>query len=64
MFWCARQDLNLEPTDCERVGLAHISSHYERNSVIDVQRKVWAGGGNGMHIGATKPMLAKLLSRL
>jgi len=74
MFWCARHDLNLGPTACERVGLAHISSDYERNSVINVQRKVWAGGGNGMHIGATKtdareaavtviPVLKKILTK-
>ena len=46
----------------------------ERNSVINVQRKVWAGGGNGMHIGATKtdareaavtviPVLKKILTK-
>jgi integrase len=46
----------------------------ERNSVINVQRKVWAGDGNGMYIGATKtdareaavtviPVLKKILKK-
>jgi len=47
---------------------------WQKNSVINVQRKVWAGGGNGMHIGATKtdareaavtviPVLKKILTK-